>query len=58
MRSMHNVMKDSRLKSIMIEIAEEVSHGEIENMILQAGFQEKDREQWHEKNVYNILYAR
>lgn len=57
-RSMHNVMKDSRLKSIMIEIDEEVSLGEIENMITQAGFQEKDREQWHEKNVYNILYAR
>lgn len=56
--SMRAALKDSRLKTIMIEVAEDVSHGQIEELIARAGFEEAERERWEGKRVYNILYVR
>lgn len=56
--SMSTVLRDPRLKSIMIEISGDASAGEVEGMIKQAGFKEKAREKWDGKNVYNVLFTR
>lgn len=56
--SMPRLLGDPRLKTIMIEIAEDVSKGHIEQTLLNAGFVEQEREKWEGKNVYNVLYAR
>ena len=56
--SMPHLLADPKLRTIMIEIAEDVSKGRIEQTLLNAGFVEREREKWDGKNVYNILYAR
>ena len=56
--SMRQVLQDSRLRTVMIEIADQVSNGHVESMIRQHGFAETLRERWPGKEVYNILYVR
>lgn len=55
---MRSVMSDHRLRSIMIEINLDISAGEIQKNIIDAGFIEEQREQWPGKNIYNILFVR
>ena len=58
-KSMSGLLCNAQLKTIMIEVAEVVSEGEIESIITRSGFSEKMREQsGASKNVYNILYVR
>jgi len=55
---MKNTLADIRLQTIMIEITEETSLGEVEKEILESGFREEIRQQWENKNMSNILYIR
>jgi FkbM family methyltransferase len=59
--NMANVLADPRLKSVIIEIAETVSHGSIEHTIKSHGFREEYRETvgaTEEERVFNILFVR
>ncbi len=49
---------DTRLRSIMIEINEDISQGRIETLITNSGFEEDRREKWKSKNTFNKLYLR
>ena len=55
---MDQIIFDSRLRSVMIEINEDISKGMIERTLLNAGFEECDRERWPGKNVVNVLFTR
>ena len=57
-RGMQSIMKDSRLKSIMIEIDSDINGSTIETEIIGCGFQEELVESWQGKNVYNKLFVR
>ena len=55
---MRTVMSDDRLKTIMIEIDDNLSQGEIERTIGAYGLEEVMVEQWGEKNTFNKLFVR
>ena len=55
---MQSVMRDNRLKSIMIEINRDVSDGEIEEEIISCGLKLQCVEKWPRKNSYNKLFVR
>ena len=55
---MHSVMSDDRLKTIMVEIDDDLSQGEIERTIKSYGLEEVMIEQWKGKNTFNKLFAR
>ena len=57
-QNMKPVLSDARLRSVMIEIDETLSEGEIENIFLGAGFKEFSRERRVRKNEVNILFVR
>ena len=58
--SMSKTLSDTRLHSIVIEIATELSNGTIENKIIEAGFELSMEEQWDSKAgvIKNILFER
>tara|TARA_Y100001934_G_scaffold281708_2_gene392370 strand:- start:726 stop:1571 length:846 start_codon:yes stop_codon:yes gene_type:complete len=56
--SMHNVLADSRLRTVLIEIESILSNGFIEETMAQAGFTEMGREQWGNRSIFNVLYVR
>ena len=58
MQHMDQILGDSRLRSIMVEIDEDISKGRIERILLNSGFEERDRERWPGKNIFNVLFAR
>jgi len=53
-----SVLKDPRLKSIMIEINTDLSQGAIESNIFENGFELVKQEQWQGKNTFNMLFLR
>ena len=55
---MRDTLADPRLRTIMVEITEEISCGKVEGMILEHGFHEEMRQRWENKNMSNILYIR
>ena len=55
---MQSVMRDNRLKSIMIEINRDLSDGEIEAEIISCGLKLQCLEKWPRKNSYNKLFVR
>ena len=55
---MESVMKDERLKTIMIEINGDISQGGIETTITERGLEEVMTEQWAGKNTFNKLFVR
>ena len=55
---MESVMRDERLKTIMIEINADISQGEIERAIVECGLEEMMAEQWSGKNTFNRLFVR
>ena len=55
---MESVMKDERLKTIMIEINADISQGGIETTITEHGLEEVMTEQWTGKNTFNKLFVR
>ena len=57
-KGMQDVMADSRLKSIMIEINSDVNGQTIEDRILSSGFSESMVEQWKGRNTFNKLFQR
>ena len=57
-RNMSSVLADKRLKSLMIEIETILSGGLIEEVLDQHGFEEIMREQWGDRTIFNVLYAR
>jgi FkbM family methyltransferase len=52
------VLRDRRLRSILIEINSELSQGRIEDRMHKSGFSECSSEQWKETAVFNKLYLR
>ena len=57
-QNMTYMLSDVRLKSVMIEIDEALSEGEIEKIFVGAGFKEASRERRVRKNEVNILFVR
>jgi FkbM family methyltransferase len=57
-QGMSAVLRDPRLKAIMIEINSDISDGAIENIISESGLVEIMSEQWHGRNSYNKLFTR
>jgi FkbM family methyltransferase len=57
---MNETLKDKRLKSIMIEIAAELSKERIENKLIDCGFKVVTQEEWGSKSgiIKNILFER
>ena len=55
---MESVMRDERLKTIMIEINADISQGGIERAIVECGLEEMMAEQWSGKNTFNRLFVR
>jgi len=57
---MNKTLKDERLRSIMIEIAEELSKGVIEKKIVDCGFKIVAQEEWDSKSgtITNMLFER
>jgi len=55
---MQKTMNDYKLKSVMIEIDRDVSHGDIEARLIDSGFQEVKAEKWVGKNTFNKLFVR
>ena len=54
-------LSDPRVKTLVIEIAENVSHGIIEKKIESYGFQALEREKYPETKhgvIHNVLYKR
>lgn len=58
--NMAKTLEDKRLKSICIEIAENVSHGKIESIITKNGFNVEYLEEWNNEygKFSNIVYVR
>ena len=52
------MLRDFRLKSIMIEINANLSQGKIEEIITGHDFVEEMVEEWKGKNTFNKLYVR
>jgi len=57
-KGMRTVLRDIRLRSLMIEINEDISQGTIEDEITASGLVEEKVERWVGKNTYNKLYLR
>ena len=57
-KGMRTVLEDIRLRSLMIEINEDISQGSIEAQIIGSGLVEEKVERWVGKNTYNKLYLR
>ena len=57
---MDATLKDERLKSIMIEIAVELSNNKIETKLINCGFEIVSQEEWGSKSgvIKNILFER
>lgn len=55
---MESVMRDKRMKSIMIEINGDLSQGEFERSIISSGFDEVMVEKWPNGNTFNKLFVR
>lgn len=55
-RSGLTVLKDPRLRSLVIEINNQLSNGSLERIIESCGMEELRRDQW--KDIHNILYVR
>ena len=53
-----HILGDHRLKSIMIEINEDLYGGEIDQFITAQGFELTKMEKWGERNTYNKLFCR
>ena len=56
-----NTLADPRLKSLAIEISENISHGQIERLIESKGFSVVEREEWESEKhgkINNIIYVR
>ena len=58
LEGMKSVMRDNRMKSIMIEINGDISRGEFERSIISSGFEEMMVEQWPNRNTFNKLFVR
>jgi FkbM family methyltransferase len=58
--NMSSILSDSRLKTLVIEIADGLSNGVIEQMIESFGFKLVDEEQWDQKSgkIKNCLFSR
>ena len=56
----YNTLRDSRLKTLLIEVSFSPSKGEVEGLVEDAGLKEVDRQVWDSKSgkVGNIVYAR
>jgi len=59
-QNMPIVLNDSRLRTIVIEVADELSHGYIEKVIQEAGFVVDYEERWESQagNIINYVFAR
>ena len=55
---MMRVLGNQALKTIMIEITEENGGPMVEEIILENGFKEAQRQQWKNKKMSNVLYVR
>ena len=53
-----HIFSDQRLKSIMIEINEDIYGDEIDQFITAQGFELTKMEKWGERNTYNKLFCR
>ena len=55
-----NLLCSDMMKSIIIEVNDSISHGEIEKTIESYKFKEEKRDQWETpgSKIYNILYTR
>lgn len=54
-------LSDPRLKSLVIEISENISHGRVEKIIESYGFQVLEKEEWktdRHGTINNILYVK
>jgi len=56
--NMQNVLRDPRLRTVLIEIETVLSDGFIESAMEQSGFRERGREQWGSRSIFNVLYVR
>ncbi len=57
-QNMDIVLSNPKLRSVMIEIDQIISQGEIESRFQDAGFNELERSTWPGKRVHNVLYVR
>ena len=56
--NMQNVLRDPRLRTVLIEIETVLCDGFIESAMEQSGFRECGREQWGSRSIFNVLYVR